>query len=153
MKDRLSLFLSREQMRAGRFAEIMNIPASSVSHILSGRNKPSFDFIERLINNFPNLNPDWIITGRGDMYRSNTQFEVINSSEATTLPLTLSDNQQSELPFTPSQKETPAEQQQDSTIASKESELVIEKPETKSQLSKSIIVLYSDGTFSEYRER
>ncbi len=47
----------------------MDIPASSVSHLMAGRNKPGYEFIYKIIQRFPRLNPDWLIVGSGPMYR------------------------------------------------------------------------------------
>lgn len=71
MKDRLAQFLKSEGLTAVKFAEIMEVQPSSISHLLSGRNKPNFDFISRILLRFPSLNPDWLINGIGEIYKSN----------------------------------------------------------------------------------
>lgn len=71
MKDRLAEFLKKQELTAVKFAEIMEVQPSSISHLLAGRNKPNFEFIARMILRFPELNPDWILNGQGTMYRSN----------------------------------------------------------------------------------
>ena len=48
MKDRIIQFLKENGLTSTRFADIIDVQRSSISHILSGRNKPSFDFIENL---------------------------------------------------------------------------------------------------------
>ncbi len=73
MKDRLAEFLKAERLTAVKFAEIMEVQPSSISHLLSGRNKPNFEFISRILLRFPNLNPNWIINGQGEIYKSNTK--------------------------------------------------------------------------------
>ena len=70
MKDRLVTLLKSESLTAVKFAEIMEVQPSSISHLLSGRNKPNFDFISKLMFRFPELSPDWIINGTGEMYRN-----------------------------------------------------------------------------------
>lgn len=70
MKERLVQFLQSEGLTAVKFAEIMEVQPSSISHLLSGRNKPNFDFISRLLLRFPDLNPDWMINGIGEIYKS-----------------------------------------------------------------------------------
>lgn len=72
MKDRLSKFMKNEGLSSSRFAEIMGIPPSNVSHLLSGRNKPGFEFLSRMMMRFPKLNPDWLILGTPPMYRPGT---------------------------------------------------------------------------------
>ena len=70
MKERLAQFLQSEGLTAVKFAEIMEVQPSSISHLLLGRNKPNFDFISRLLLRFPDLNPDWMINGIGEIYKS-----------------------------------------------------------------------------------
>lgn len=67
MKDRLTLFLQFEHLSPARFADILGVQRSGISHILSGRNKPGFDLIEKMLNKFPDLNAEWLITGKGKM--------------------------------------------------------------------------------------
>lgn len=64
--------MRREGLTAVKFAEIMEVQPSSISHLLSGRNKPNFEFISRILLRFPELNPEWIINGQGEIYKSKT---------------------------------------------------------------------------------
>lgn len=82
MKERLEKFIRTEGLTPSRFAEIMGVQPSSISHILSGRNKPSFDFIEKMLLRFPKVNPDWLLVGKGSIYRAT---ETIPSSNSTTV--------------------------------------------------------------------
>ncbi|MDT8432164.1 MAG: helix-turn-helix transcriptional regulator [Bacteroidales bacterium] len=68
MEDRLLKFLDTEQLSSSKFADVIGVQRSSVSHILTGRNKPSFDFLQKTLKAFPMLNADWLILGEGDMY-------------------------------------------------------------------------------------
>ncbi len=70
MKDRLLKFLNREQLSSARFAGIIGVQPSSISHILSGRNKPGFDFIQKILTKYPSLNAEWLILGKGNMLKS-----------------------------------------------------------------------------------
>ncbi len=70
MKERLQEFIRTEGLRPAKFAELMDVGAPGVSHILSGRNKPNYDFIAKMLSRFPALNPDWLILGEGEMYRT-----------------------------------------------------------------------------------
>lgn len=89
MKDRLEKFIKSEGLTPSRFAEIMGVQPSSISHILGGRNKPSFDFIEKMLQRFPKINPDWLLLGKGNIYRSNSDNTVTpittSSSQASTI--------------------------------------------------------------------
>lgn len=75
MNTRLNLFMRSEELTAAKLAEILQVQPSSISHLLSGRNKPSFEFIARILRMFPDLSPDWIINGSGEMYRSKSTID------------------------------------------------------------------------------
>ena len=47
------------------FAEKIGVQRSSISHILSGRNKPSLDFILKVLSSFPDVELYWLINGKG----------------------------------------------------------------------------------------
>ena len=70
MRDRLKQFLSMEGLTPARFAEVMGIQRSGISHLLSGRNKPSFEFLEKMMTAYPDVNPEWLILGRGRPYKN-----------------------------------------------------------------------------------
>ena len=63
-KDRLDHILRSKNLTAKKFAGLMEIQPSNVSHLLSGRNKPSVDFLTKLKEIFPEYSFDWIIMGR-----------------------------------------------------------------------------------------
>jgi len=68
LEERLLKLLDTEQLSSSKFADVIGVQRSSVSHILSGRNKPSFDFLQKTLKAFPYLNADWLILGEGKMY-------------------------------------------------------------------------------------
>ena len=82
MRERLSKFIEMERLTSSRLAEILGVQPSNISHILGGRNKPSFEFIEKLLLRFPKLNPDWIILGKGPVYRP----EIPSAVRSTEIP-------------------------------------------------------------------
>lgn len=69
MNTRLTQFLAAENVSQAQFADKVGVARASVSHILAGRNKPGFDFIERMSRHYPNLSLDWLINGKGRMYK------------------------------------------------------------------------------------
>lgn len=76
MKERLQQLLTKEQLTPVRFAEIVGVQRSSVSHLLSGRNNPSLDFIQKILLKFPQISSDWLINGIGDIYRNHAQRQA-----------------------------------------------------------------------------
>lgn|SRR3989338_8263719 len=55
--------MKANQLTASSFADEIGIKRSNLSHVLSGRNKPSLDFLAKIITHFPNVNASWLITG------------------------------------------------------------------------------------------
>ena len=70
MKERLVKLMDYLGFSATRFADEIRVQRSSISHILSGRNNPSYDFIVKTIGRFPDINAEWILTGKGNMLKS-----------------------------------------------------------------------------------
>lgn len=80
MQDRLKLIMQREGLSATEFAESIGVQPSAISHLISGRNKPSFDFLSSLFEVYPNINPRWVVLGTGGMYYE--EVEEVESSES-----------------------------------------------------------------------
>ncbi|MBQ6178696.1 MAG: helix-turn-helix transcriptional regulator [Bacteroidales bacterium] len=77
MNQRLQQFLNAENLTQTQLAERIGVAKASVSHILAGRNKPGYDFIVNLSRQFPNLNLDWLVNGKGRMYKTTGQESEI----------------------------------------------------------------------------
>ena len=69
MREKLLNLMKEENLTSSRLAELLGIQPSGISHILKGRNNPSLDFIQKILRRFPQVNPDWLILGEGEMYR------------------------------------------------------------------------------------
>ena len=61
--DRFKYLMKLNNLTASAFADEIGVQRSSVSHILSGRNKPSLEFIQKIITRFPKVSADWLIAG------------------------------------------------------------------------------------------
>ncbi len=143
MKERIIQFLSENNLTSTKFADVIGVQRSSISHILSGRNKPSFDFIEKMLVAYPELNAQWLITGKGNMF--------------TNQPLLFSkDEDQAQNNLTPQEsniqnliKEEPA------TVDSEQELDNIQNKELKSNKMQNdierVIIFYSNGSFKEYK--
>ena len=73
MNTRLKQFIAAENISQSQFADAIKVVRASVSHVLSGRNKPGYDFITAIMNAYPNLNMEWLMLGKGKMYKSQEQ--------------------------------------------------------------------------------
>ena len=68
MNKRFKLWLDSEGLNANLLSKLVDLNRSSISHIVNGRNKPSFDMLEKILSIYPNLNLNWLITGFGTMH-------------------------------------------------------------------------------------
>jgi transcriptional regulator with XRE-family HTH domain len=135
MQDQIQEILRREELSSSQFADKIGVQRSSVSHVLSGRNKPGFDFIQKILQAFPGIDADWLITGLGEMYRKRrVPGELFDGPFAETSPA-MDERKLSANIETPSLKEKPAE-------GLKPLAREVER----------VIVFYTDKTFREYRE-
>jgi transcriptional regulator with XRE-family HTH domain len=62
---RLNKILEYYDLSAASFADKIEVGRSSISHILSGRNKPSLDFVMKVVKNFPEVELYWLLNGKG----------------------------------------------------------------------------------------
>ena len=88
ISSRISWLLKKKNLSASKLAETLGIQKSSLSHIISGRNKPSFDFLLKLKQAFPEIDLDWLVTGKGEAFliddnNLNIPTPVSNSSPQT----------------------------------------------------------------------
>lgn len=81
MKNRILSFLSAENITQSQFADTLGVARASVSHILAGRNKPSYEFIESLALSYPSINLEWLITGKGRMYKDAYNDDLFDNKE------------------------------------------------------------------------
>lgn len=76
MNTRLKQFLAAENISQAQFADSINVVRASVSHVLAGRNNPSYDFIKAIMDHYPQLNIEWLILGKGKMYKDTSPAPV-----------------------------------------------------------------------------
>jgi len=69
MKERLLEFLKNENKTSAQLADEIGVQASGISHILSGRNNPSLDFVLKMLEKYQFLSTDWLLFGTGSMYK------------------------------------------------------------------------------------
>ena len=122
---RLTTIMDYFQMSASVFADRIQVPRSSISHLLSGRNKPSLDFVMKVIKEFDEVELYWLLNGKGEFPKSNISSTATNDhkekSQATSPP-------------------------QRSTMVQEKSFKPVKKNIDR------IVVFYEDGTFKEYTQ-
>lgn len=67
MEDRIRKFMEYKGISPSEFADSIGVQRSNVTHVLKNRNKPSFQFIEKMLQIYPELNAKWLLLGVGNM--------------------------------------------------------------------------------------
>ena len=97
MNERLQKWMSNEGLKPSKLAENIKVNRATISHILSGRNKPSIEFLQKLLNNYSDLNANWLITGVGHMKKNQNIKESINNKKIDKIVVFFDDNSFDEL--------------------------------------------------------
>ncbi len=75
MKDRIRQLMDYEGLNAAQFAKKVNINTSVLSHLLGGRNNPSYDIVLKILENCPEVNVEWFIRGVGPMLKDSVKVD------------------------------------------------------------------------------
>ncbi len=138
MKERISAFLRSENKTSAQFAEEIGVQPSGISHILSGRNKPSLDFVVKMLETYPSLSVEWLLFGKGQMYREKTLAELFNS----------------EINPMPEQKETATIKADDGDLIREKNGIIVSDQVAGNKNGclkiNRIVWFYDDNTFREY---
>lgn len=130
-RQRLEQVMEAEKMSAKQFAQEIGIQAGTISNIVNGRNNPSLDVLQRVLNRFRTLSADWLILGVGSMYRQNG--EGPDNTLFNIKPLEPEKNADE-----PTDNKTAGKTENASAAA-----LIVPKTVEK------VVIFYSDGTFEE----
>ena len=137
LADRLKQIIDQYELTPSGLADLLDVQRSSISHLLSGRNKPSLDFVMKILENFPEVDLYWFVNGVGK-FPLNEKKEI---EKSYTLFSQIEDEALND-----EQKETNSE------VPSKE---VQTNPTTIPSTDRSkdvdqIVIFYSDKTFTNY---
>jgi transcriptional regulator with XRE-family HTH domain len=80
MRERILKFLELENLTSAKFADDIGVQRSSVSHILSGRNNPSFEFIQKILSRYKFINAEWLVMGTGNMVKTVRQGDLFENT-------------------------------------------------------------------------
>jgi len=131
--DRLIKFINYLGINNSTFADEIDVQRSGISHILSGRNKPSLEFLQKLFSKYPTLNSKWLIMGLGNM--------IIESG---------AQSQRSESTNDPQLSDININKQQSLTFPGQTTSQEPKMQEKPPKAVKKVIILYTDDTFHEY---
>ncbi len=69
-KERIEHVIKVMNLTARQFAAEIHVQPGTISNMMAGRNNPSFEVMKRIMERYPTLNPEWLIAGRGEMWRT-----------------------------------------------------------------------------------
>ena len=81
----MRILMKNENLTASRLAEILGVQPAVISHLLRGRNKPSFELVCKLVTRFPQINPYWLL-GDSEQIYSSSEANAPTSSDSSSLP-------------------------------------------------------------------
>ena len=140
MKDRIAHIIRAKNLTAAEFALRLGIQPSNISHLLSGRNNPSLEFVKKLKETFPEYSLEWIIFGRGPI--------TVSEPMATIPPI-------DSIPIASTQEKS-MESVVEGTLSDqpRDENFQVELPQPSHIASlKQIILVYSDNTFEQILPR
>lgn len=140
---RLEKIIDYYELNASSFADSIDVGRSSISHILSGRNKPSLDFVMKVVSTYSEVDLYWLLNGKGTFPKSKAvDHTVPNKQDTTSSTANKSLEKASENLFSTIE-----------TNETNESELEkpIDKPIKKGlKVISKVILLYADGSFESF---
>lgn len=154
---RLEIILEYYGMSASSFADKIGVQRSSLSHLLSGRNKPSLDLILKIVSEFPEVDLYWILNGKGSFPKSES-LEGFNNQSASTL----FSNQNKTEDIIPKNLQAdlftePESVPQKNRINETTEDFFSNKRNLNSMVNDTdierIVFFYKDGTFKEYKNQ
>ena len=147
MKDRIRSFLDKENKSSSQYAEEVGVQPSGISHILSGRNKPSLDFVLKMLATYKFINTDWLLFGKGEMYKNeeNPTLFINNEPESD-----ISENNKIEIGglFDTGERIVDKANDEKGESYNKDADTNVNE-----RFSERIIIFYPDGTYKEYNRR
>lgn len=160
MIKRIKSLISVKNLTASQFADLLGVQRSNISHIISGRNKPSLDFILKIIETFPTVSTEWLINGKGEMFtgtekpKINSQLEILTPNNEQKMEENLVKNEEEEKLEKINQPSVEKEPIYTRTADVKEDAQVpinqtIEN--LHAQDIEQIMILYKNGSFKAYK--
>lgn len=142
MKERILEFLRKENKTSAQFAEEINVQPSGISHILSGRNKPSLDFVIKMLEKYSFLSTEWLMFGKGLMYKEPRMADLFADVEIIQTDKSLD-----------IASDTPGKKNIDGTQKSENQEVISDKSHTDHSEAVKIVWFYADASFEEFYPR
>ncbi|MBR6291975.1 MAG: helix-turn-helix transcriptional regulator [Bacteroidales bacterium] len=156
MINRINLILRAKNITARQFAEEIGIQPSGMSHIMSGRNNPSLDFVTKVIRRYPEIDANWLIMGRGAMYGGAAATDPVAPVEQPTMPEPVREATLFEDVPEPVADEEPQTREEEITEQAPQPAFTMSQsavPQVPEPTVERMMLIYSDGTYKVYTPR
>lgn len=162
MIERIQLLMKIYQISAADLADKLGTERSGISHFLSGRNKPSLAFVTKLLEKFPEINPDWLLMGTGPTMRDESSIPVIEQKPAQKDPVQINAGltfntieQENKMQFVEKQDDNTQSKaiQPEQSTTSGSKKISVPVSETSDPEIERIVIFFNDHSFSEYKMR
>ena len=145
---RLEIILDYYSLNASAFADKIGVQRSSLSHLLSGRNKPSLDFILKILEVFPDVDLYWILNGKGNFPKNSDENNSgIIAAKSSSSPTPISQNQIAGNLFSPNEIPVVKNIIENSKPITNENTTI---SSSSNEIDK-IVIFYKNGTFKDYK--
>jgi DNA-binding XRE family transcriptional regulator len=148
MKDRILTIMKHEGLTPAQFAEVIGVQRSVISHIGTGRNKPSLDVVGKILEKYPYVDPDWLLFGKGNMMRSTAPRSMQTDLFSNILPPVAPINPP-RVTVAPEKRREMGDAKPQNTIKQIVQEPVVIKKIESRNISK-IMTFYSDNTYETF---
>jgi transcriptional regulator with XRE-family HTH domain len=147
---RLEIILEYYNLSASVFADKMGVQRSGLSHLMSGRNKPSLDFVMKIIENFPEVDFYWLLNGDGTFPKS--EDTIVPSVKAKTPSTLFPESDVAAFDLFSTEEQIPLKDDKpEPDLFSAVAEKNISKPvQQNPEAIERIVVFYKNGTFKSY---
>jgi transcriptional regulator with XRE-family HTH domain len=147
---RLEIILDYYSLNASSFADKIGVQRSSLSHLLSGRNKPSLDFILKIMAIFPEVDLYWMLNGNGTFPKSEIENEIQIAPPTPLIINPIEETKIEKLPNLLSEKMSTGKiQMEDKNPNLMANTKIVSTQKIDEEIDR-IVVFYTNGTFKTY---
>ena len=147
MLNRIALILKQKNLTSAKFADEIGVQRSSISHVLSGRNKPGLEFIQKILKTYPEISSDWILFGKGNMMSDQENESDVQRGRIENDLFTAKLSEEDKKAQVSDIEKIKNIDSTTSTLLNKQK--ISSKNEVKKEIEK-IIVFYTDDSFRQY---
>ncbi len=152
MKERIKTIMEQNSLSAAQFADKIGVARSGLSHVLSGRNKASLDYIVKILKEFPQIDSNWLISGQGDLRaaRGETSAERSELGQQVHTSLDTLNKKISTTKAALAKEVLPSKEEMIKESDKRKAKNTKLRDKREAKGIERIVIFYSDGSFENY---